>query len=290
MESTTDFRAVRAEPVERDPKQTLTGHEIEAELLADWRIMFATLQARFRTGDFATGLRLVQEIGAAAEEMNHHPDLDLRYPTVHVRLSSHDVGGLTQRDVDLARRISQAAGRLGAKADTDAVQVLEIALDAADAARSSPFWAAVLGLTATRRGRRGQRRQRHPAEPVVPGTEAHDEAPRPQQRFHLDIRVPPEVAERRVKDALEAGGTLVSDGRAPSFWVLADADGNKACVTTWLGRAVSPDEVDDRTDRRRQRARPRGTRRRPEPAPNSGRAPPGCWDRRPACWDGPEVD
>ena len=109
MESTTDFRAVRAEPVERDPKQTLTGHEIEAELLADWRIMFGTLQARFRTGDFATGLRLVQEIGAAAEEMNHHPDLDLRYPTVHVRLSSHDVGGLTQRDVDLARRISQTA-------------------------------------------------------------------------------------------------------------------------------------------------------------------------------------
>ena len=71
--------------------KTLNGHGIEAELLTDWRVMFDTLQARFRTGDFATGLRLVDEIGAAAEEMNHHPDLDLRYPTVHVRLSSHDV-------------------------------------------------------------------------------------------------------------------------------------------------------------------------------------------------------
>jgi 4a-hydroxytetrahydrobiopterin dehydratase len=39
-----------------------------------------------------------------------------------------------------------------------------------------------------------------------------------------------------VEAALAAGGTLVSDDRAPTFWVLADAQGNKACVTTWTGR------------------------------------------------------
>ena len=44
--------------------------------------------------------------------------------------------------------------------------------------------------------------------------------------------MPPEVAEARIAAALEAGGALVSDERAPEFWVLADAQGNKACITT----------------------------------------------------------
>lgn len=229
------------EETKRDPKQTLTGHDVEAELLADWRVMFDTLQARYRTGDFATGLRLVDEIGAAAEKMNHHPDLDLRYPTVHVRLSSHDVGGITQRDIDLARQISDVAGRLGATADPDAVQVLEIALDTADHEEIKPFWAAVLGLE----GSKTFEEELNDTSGILPTiwfqkTDPHEP---PRQRFHLDIRVPPEVAERRVRAAIEAGGTLVSDERAPSFWVLADAQGNKACVCTWLGRATSPDEA-----------------------------------------------
>jgi 4a-hydroxytetrahydrobiopterin dehydratase len=45
--------------------------------------------------------------------MNHHPDLDLRYPHVDVRLSSHDAGGVTDRDVKLARTISEYAADEG---------------------------------------------------------------------------------------------------------------------------------------------------------------------------------
>ena len=224
------------EATPRDPKQVLTGHEVEAAGLPDWRIMLATLQARFATGDFDTGLRLVNEIGAAAEAMNHHPDLDLRYPTVHVRLSSHDVGGVTQRDLDLARRISDLAAGLGVRADTEAVQVLELALDTPSHQTIRPFWAAVLGMT------EGPARDDEVTDPsgILPAlwfqeTEAHEE---PRQRFHLDITVPPEIAERRIQAAVAAGGTLVSDAAAPSFWVLADAEGNKACVCTWLGRTA----------------------------------------------------
>jgi len=212
---------------------TLTPQQVEAEGLADWRVLFQALHARFRTGDFATGLRLVEGIGAAAEEMNHHPDLDLRYGQVHVRLFSHDVFGVTSRDVTLARRISALAAGLGVTADPAAVQVLEIALDTADAATIKPFWRAVLGL---------QDSPQH--DELIDGggslptlwfqpTEPHDE---PRQRFHLDIRVPPDEAFARVEAALAAGGSLVSDDRAPAFWVLADAEGNKACVTTWKGR------------------------------------------------------
>jgi 4a-hydroxytetrahydrobiopterin dehydratase len=216
-----------------DDRQLLTADQVEAEGLGDWRILFHALHARYRTGDFATALRLVDAVGAAAEEMNHHPDLDLRYGQLHVRLFSHDVFGVTQRDIRLARRVSELAASLGVSADTSAVQVLEVALDSADPDAIKPFWRAVLGLEESplhdelidKRG-------------VLPTlwfqrTDPHEV---PRQRFHLDIRVPPEEAFARVEAALAAGGTLVSDDRAPAFWVLADAEGNKACVTTWKGR------------------------------------------------------
>jgi len=64
-------------------------------------------------------------------------------------------------------------------------------------------------------------------------TEPHEE---PRQRFHLDIRVPPEVVQLRVAAGLEAGGTLVTDEYAPRFWVLADPHGNRACITSGQGR------------------------------------------------------
>jgi 4a-hydroxytetrahydrobiopterin dehydratase len=195
--------------------------------------MFSTLQARFRTGSFATGLAMVNEIGEAAEAMNHHPDLDLRYPTLHVRLSSHDVGGITQRDIDLARRISEIGAGLGVSADTDAVQVLELALDTPDHKAIKPFWAAVLGMDSS-----DQDDELVDKSGILPTvwfqqSDAHDE---PRQRWHLDIRVPPEVAQARIQAALDAGGTMVSDAEAPSFWVLADPQGNKACVCTWQSR------------------------------------------------------
>jgi 4a-hydroxytetrahydrobiopterin dehydratase len=61
--------------------------------------------------------------------------------------------------------------------------------------------------------------------------------PRPQRnRLHFDVCVPHDEAPRRVEAALAAGGRLVSAARAPAFWVLADLEGNEACVTTWQGR------------------------------------------------------
>ena len=63
------------------------------------------------------------------------------------------------------------------------------------------------------------------------------DAPRPQRnRIHLDIAVPHDQAQARVAAAVAAGGRVVSDEDAPTGWVLADPEGNEACVTTWLGR------------------------------------------------------
>lgn len=61
--------------------------------------------------------------------------------------------------------------------------------------------------------------------------------PRPRRnRIHLDISVPHDESQERIDAALAAGGVLVSDAAAPAFWVLADAEGNEACITTWQGR------------------------------------------------------
>jgi 4a-hydroxytetrahydrobiopterin dehydratase len=63
------------------------------------------------------------------------------------------------------------------------------------------------------------------------------DAPRPQRnRIHFDVSVPHDEAHLRIAATVAAGGTLVYDAEAPAFWVLADPEGNEACVTTWQGR------------------------------------------------------
>jgi len=98
----------------------LTPDQIEAAGLADWRTRRDALRTRFRTQRFTVGLDLVNQIGAAAEAADHHPDIDLRYGYVDVGLWSHDVSGISERDVALARRISELAAGMGVEAEPPA--------------------------------------------------------------------------------------------------------------------------------------------------------------------------
>jgi 4a-hydroxytetrahydrobiopterin dehydratase len=94
----------------------LTDEEIDRQErdLPGWRREGDELRAKLEAPDFPTAIRLVDEVALEAEDMNHHPDIDIRWRTVHFVLSTHSEGGLTQLDVELAHRISQAATRLGA--------------------------------------------------------------------------------------------------------------------------------------------------------------------------------
>ncbi len=65
----------------------------------------AQLRRSFRFESFPEALAFVDRVGEVAEDLRHHPDIDIRYRTVHLRLSSHDAGGVTDRDLALARRI-----------------------------------------------------------------------------------------------------------------------------------------------------------------------------------------
>lgn len=216
-------------------KTVLTYAQVKEAGLDDWRWLVGSLHARFATGDFATGLALADAIGAEAEAADHHPDLDLRYPHLTVRLVSHDVGGVTDRDLRLARRISELAAEAGVSAVPGDVQVLELALDTADHTAIVPFWRALLGYADS--PVHGDREIVDPSgRDVTLWFQPTDPHGTPRQRFHVDVVVPPEQAQRRIDAALAAGGGLVSDAHAPAFWVLADPDGNRACVCTPEGR------------------------------------------------------
>jgi 4a-hydroxytetrahydrobiopterin dehydratase len=209
---------------------TLKPAQLADEGLTDWVWLVRGIEARYETGGFAKGLELVDRIGAAAEEANHHPDLTLTWPTVHVSLFSHDVGAITDRDVAMARTISVIAAELGVTATPEKLSRLEWALDTADKPAAVKFWAAVLGYD-------GDADPNEVADPDgrgvtlwFQGSSSSDEA---RQRFHVDVHVDPSQAQARIDAALAAGGTLVSDKAAPSFTVIADPEGNKVCVCTW---------------------------------------------------------
>ena len=201
--------------------------------LDDWRVVLRTAEASFRAPAFPAAGRLVGAIADAAEAANHHPDVSLTYPgRVRVALTTHAVDGLSTHDVDLARHISQLAADAGATAERLDAQIVEIAIDTMDADRIRPFWAAVLDYREQPDGSLSD--PRGFGAPVW--FQQMDEPRTERNRFHLDVSVPHDLAEERIAAALAAGGTLVSDAAAPAFWVLADAEGNEACICTWQGR------------------------------------------------------
>ena len=214
--------------------EKITSSQILDAGLDDWRKLAQALHARFLTGDFVTGLTFVTAVTEAAEDANHHPDVTLTYPLVDVKLVSHDVSQVTQRDIDLARRISEIARDQGIGTEPSALTQLELALDTADLAAVGPFWAAL--LTGSPDSLMGD-------DVIDPSgrvpllwfqhTDAHET---PRQRFHIDLCVPHDAAEQRIAAAVAAGGSVVDDENAPSFVVLADPEGNKACVCTFLER------------------------------------------------------
>jgi 4a-hydroxytetrahydrobiopterin dehydratase len=117
-----------------------------------------------------------------------------------------------------------------------AVQALEIAIDAIDIPLVRPFWKAVTGY-ADEPGSELNAALIDPAGRAPAIWFQQMDAPRPQRnRIHLDVDVPHGVAKTRIDAAIAAGGRLLSDAEAPAFWVLADPEGNEACICTWQGR------------------------------------------------------
>jgi 4a-hydroxytetrahydrobiopterin dehydratase len=89
----------------------LSDLEIQRALgtLPGWSRRQDVLTKTFNWPTFAQGIAFVTRVAKAADAMNHHPDIDIRYTKVTCALSTHDAGGITERDLELAREIEQVA-------------------------------------------------------------------------------------------------------------------------------------------------------------------------------------
>jgi 4a-hydroxytetrahydrobiopterin dehydratase len=202
-----------------------------------WRVLLLWLQAAFRTPDLATGAAFVARVADAARDVGAQPDVVLRADQVQIRTSTAAAHGLTEVDLALADAVTRIADALGLAGDPALLTTQEIAIDALDIPRVAPFWRAVLGYV-TEAGTGPDDHVLADPGALGPGYWFQQmDAPRPQRnRIHVDVTVPHDQAEARVAAAIAAGGTLLSDRRAPAFWVLADPEGNEACVCTWQAR------------------------------------------------------
>lgn len=215
----------------------------EAKGVEDWRLTSEGATAFFRTRAFAESARFVQAISELPGAEEHRPGVDVRHNgvTVHMITYTNDYFGPSQQDVALARQISAVARKLGLVADPSAIQSLLIIPGATNITEIMPFWRAVLGY---------EPRRDSPSEDLV---DPHDRGtpfwfeqmnePRGGGQtadgggaIHIAIWVPCEQAEARVAAALAAGGRLVRDEFAPSWWTLADPAGNEADIATTKGR------------------------------------------------------
>lgn len=212
--------------------------EIDRQLrdLTGWAFLGDAVHATYEAPDFPAAVRLVSAVAEVAQEMDHHPDVDLRWRRVRFELSTHSESGVTQLDVELGHRIAAEAATVGAAAVSrpvgePALRRLEIGLDCTDAAAVLPFWREGLGYDE----RRDDDGDIHLHDPLGRGPDlwfqGMDPARTERNRFHLDVSVDSPAAARGLLDRLQAvGGRLVSDQHAPSWWVLADPEGNELCV------------------------------------------------------------
>jgi 4a-hydroxytetrahydrobiopterin dehydratase len=89
--------------------QLLTDAEIQtqASSLSGWTVEGSTLQTTRKFKDFVAAIAFVNKLVEPAESAGHHPDIQISYNKVQITLTTHDAGGLTQKDVDLAKVISR---------------------------------------------------------------------------------------------------------------------------------------------------------------------------------------
>jgi 4a-hydroxytetrahydrobiopterin dehydratase len=199
-----------------------------------WRLVLGAIYTEVP----AESLQRATEAAAAAvaavgADGQGHLTVDIRADRAILRLQSASIGAVAGRDIRLAREVSNAVTTMPS---ATSLQRLEIAVDALDIAAVRPFWQAITGYV----DEPGSELPAALTDPAGRGPAIwfqQMDIQRPQRnRIHIDIDVPHDAAQQRIDAALAAGGRLLSDEAAPAFWVLADPEGNEACICTWRGR------------------------------------------------------
>ena len=210
----------------------------QSDGVEDWRVLGEGACAFFPTASFEASVRFAQAIAALSGIADDPPDVDIRRDGVTVRTVTNSDGyyGMSKRNVEIARQVSAAAREQGLTADPSVVQNLLIIPGALKVADVMPFWRAALGY---------EPRLDSPDEDLIDPRdrgpafwfETMDE-PRADGggAIHIVVWVPYDQAQARVDAALAAGGRMVHDKNAPSWWTIADPAGNQIDIATTNSR------------------------------------------------------
>lgn len=202
---------------------------LAAEGGQDWVVLHGGATAVFRARSLVDAARLAESI-AKIPALLGSGGVILTLTAAHltVRLS-RDVWRLEAAHVELARAVSALAQAHEAASDRAAVQEVQFAIAAKQDEIDSAFWCAVLGYEAAT--------EENMVDPLGNGStvwmQALNDAKPLRHAMHIDVSVAREHAATRLNAALAAGGRIVDESHAPSYWTLADRAGNRVCICAW---------------------------------------------------------
>ena len=209
------------------------------EQLPGWTVVDGRLEVSVRAKDFTQAIEFVNRFTNFAEAQDHHPDFEIRYNTIRMRVVSHDVGHLTDRDIRFATSVDVLIEEMQLKRQPEKIARTHLVLVSSDVAAIKPFWQAILNFKEVK----GDENMIVDRSDVLPPIRFHQFADATAStdeanlsgalgKAHMDVFLPADQAESRVQAAVEAGGKLLNDTEAPTEWELADADGNRIFVRT----------------------------------------------------------
>ena len=210
---------------------------LQADGLEDWVVLHGGPSAVFLTDSLAAAADLASAIAQLPGLDGSHAQLTVVSKRLTVRLT-RETWKIEPHHIDLAREISRIAKSLGAVSDPKQVQEVQFAIAAKPDAIDLGFWRAVLGYDPML--------EDNAIDPLgVSSTvwmQDLDEGKPLRHAMHLDVSLSREQAQARVDSAVQAGGVVVDDSHAPSWWILADRSGNKVCVVAWPDGAKAKQE------------------------------------------------
>lgn len=201
---------------------------LQADGLEDWVVLHGGPSAVFVTETLADAAELARAVAQLPGLEGSHVQLTIVSKRLTVRLT-REIWKIDAEHINLAREISKVAKSLGAVADPNQAQEVQFAIAAKPDAIDLTFWKAVLGYDPML--------EDNAIDPLgVSSTvwmQDIEEGKNLRHAMHIDVSLSKESAQARVDAAVRAGGVVVDDSHAPSWWILADRSGNKVCVVAW---------------------------------------------------------
>ena len=208
---------------------------LAAQDVEDWVVLHGGATAVFRVGSLSEAARLAEAVAKVPGLDGSGALLALADASLTIRLS-RDLWQLEERHVGLARAVSAVARVHGAVADRAAVHEVQLAIAAKRDAIDVGFWRAVLGYVPLADDS-APLADDNAVDPLGHGStvwmQELDEAKPLRHAMHIDVSVAREHVKARLEAAIAAGGRIVDESHAPSWWTLADRAGNRVCICGW---------------------------------------------------------